>query len=120
MQYVLGTLLGFAVLLGLGIVSACGLLCVRRQRSVPYFSSRFADYNDDDDEESEPRDHKVRLDFVSHGRRFELELERDHTVFGDRLEVVDAEERRLRGGAAADTSHIYHGTVKGRANRGKK
>ena len=32
-------------------------------------------------------DHKVRIQFASHGRDFELELQRDHSVFHNHLVV---------------------------------
>jgi hypothetical protein len=60
--------------------------------------------------------HKVKLDFFSHGRRFQLELSRDHSVFSDRLVVVRGDhtgdrDEVIDGGL--DTSHIYKGNVRG-------
>ena len=60
-------------------------------------------------------EHKVRVDFHSHGRRFQLELERDHSVFHNDLVIKDANENTKH----LDTSHIYHGRVLGKKKRGK-
>ena len=50
-------------------------------------------------------DHKVRIRFTSHGRNFNLELQRDHSVFHD--DLVN------EGGLSekADISHIYEGKL---------
>ena len=54
-------------------------------------------------------DHKVRVGFNSHGRKFDLELKRDHSVFHDKLVIEGS-----RGNVAdLDTSHIYEGSLKG-------
>ena len=43
---------------------------------------------------SAPQDgHAVRLDFVSHGRRFQLELERDRDAFRQDDSIADAPHR---------------------------
>ncbi len=57
-------------------------------------------------------DHRVKVDFFSHGRRFQLELQRDHSVFHDEMVVVrgDGEEDITQ---SVDTSHLYHGKVRG-------
>jgi len=52
-------------------------------------------------------DHKVNIQFESHGRSFDLELKRDHSVFHDGLVL----ERGYQGSQAHDfdVSHIYEG-----------
>lgn len=55
-------------------------------------------------------DHRVRVDFVAHGRRFNMELKRDHSVFHDNLVIKDQDENTLHH---LDTSHIYEGRVLG-------
>lgn len=52
-------------------------------------------------------DHKVNIQFESHGRFFDLELKRDHSVFHNRLVL----ERGYQGAEAHDfdLSHIYEG-----------
>jgi len=54
---------------------------------------------------------EVRLAFRAHGRDFRLSLRRDHSVFGDTLDVVDGDDRRLE--RAHDVSHLYEGVVHG-------
>ena len=73
---------------------------VRHKRSVPRPTV-----------DGEPR-HKVRLDFAAHGRRFQMDLERDHSVFHNDLEILDQDENSLHH--AVDTSHIYEGKLVGR------
>lgn len=52
-------------------------------------------------------DHTVNIQFESHGRSFDLELKRDHSVFHDGLVL----ERGYQGSQAHDydVSHIYEG-----------
>jgi hypothetical protein len=74
---------------------------LRHRRSVP---------SHDPDREEEDEDRRVRIDFVSHGRRFQLELRRDHSVFHNDLAIVGQDDNRLHH---LDTSHIYEGRVLG-------
>ena len=54
--------------------------------------------------------HIVQIGFDSHGRRFDLELKRDHSVFHDNLVIEDS-----RGHITdLDTSHIYEGSLAGK------
>ena len=39
---------------------------------------------------------RVRLDFESHGRKFNLDLQRDLSVFPDSVRIEDREGRRLK------------------------
>ncbi|XP_031334979.1 disintegrin and metalloproteinase domain-containing protein 10 isoform X1 [Photinus pyralis] len=52
-------------------------------------------------------DHEVHMSFYAHGRKFNLRLRRDLSVFHEKLEVHGP-----NGPIAADTSHIYHGHLK--------
>jgi len=52
-------------------------------------------------------DHKVNIQFNSHGRDFELELKRDHSVFHNHLVV----ERGDNIANDVDLSHIYEGQL---------
>ena len=67
-----------------------------------------------------PQDsHKVQMDFFSHGRRFQLDLQRDHKAFGDRLEVIRGDHTERNDESITDkvdTSHMYHGQVRGTFN----
>ena len=61
-------------------------------------------------------DHKVQMDFFSHGRRFQLDLQRDHKAFGDRLEVIRGDHSGRNDESITDkvdASHMYHGKVRG-------
>ena len=64
-----------------------------------------------------PQDgHKVQMDFISHGRRFQLDLTRDFMAFGDRLEVIRGDHTGSNDESITDkvdTSHLYHGKVRG-------
>jgi len=65
---------------------------------------------------SMPQDHhQVLMDFFSHGRRFQLDLKRDFTAFGDRLEVIRGDHTGRNDESITekvDTSQMYHGTVR--------
>ena len=67
---------------------------------------------------SMPQDHhQVFMDFFSHGRRFQLDLKRDFTAFGDRLEVIRGDHTGRNDESITekvDTSQMYHGTVRGK------
>ena len=69
---------------------------------------------------SHPEDgHKVQMDFFSHGRRFQLDLNRDYKAFGDRLEVIRGDHTGTNDELVTDkvdTSHMYHGVVRGKLN----
>jgi len=52
-------------------------------------------------------EHKVRIQFSSHGRDFDLELERDHSVFHNNLVVERGEDIAHD----VDLSHIYEGKL---------
>ncbi len=67
--------------------------------------------NFDDDDVRSSELEPVRLDFFSHGRRFQLELRRDHSVFHNDLNIVDNDDNSLNH---IDTSHIYEGRVLGK------
>ena len=54
---------------------------------------------------------------MAHGKRFQLELQRDHSVFHDKLEIRDGDENVL---GHIDTSHIYQGTIKGESEGKEK
>ncbi|XP_059091577.1 disintegrin and metalloproteinase domain-containing protein 10-like isoform X2 [Tigriopus californicus] len=54
-------------------------------------------------------DHRVRLDFVAHGQRFQMELKRDHSVFHNDLSIHDNDDRPITH--VLDTSHIYEGKL---------
>lgn len=57
-------------------------------------------------------DHRVRLDFVAHGQRFQMELKRDHSVFHNDLSIHDNDDRPITH--ILDTSHIYEGKLLGK------
>ena len=50
----------------------------------------------------------MRIHFHSHGRPFDLELERDHSVFHNKL-IVERNSKAFK----PDLSHIYHGQLIG-------
>eukprot|EP00095_Tigriopus_kingsejongensis_P005881 maker-scaffold38_size502422-snap-gene-4.24 protein:Tk05881 transcript:maker-scaffold38_size502422-snap-gene-4.24-mRNA-1 annotation:"disintegrin and metalloproteinase domain-containing protein 10 isoform x3" len=54
-------------------------------------------------------EHKVRLDFVAHGQRFQMELERDHSVFHDQLAIHDSQDRPITNSVA--TPILYEGRL---------
>lgn len=54
-------------------------------------------------------DHKVRINFASHGRDFDLELKRDHSVFHNDLVIERGDGQPIE----IETSHIYDGGLEG-------
>ncbi len=106
----------------------------RHRRSAPDYEDPDLDLDFDS-----PGSPPVRLDFFSHGRRFQLELVRkrerekqsvfphyifkfmfvsaaqvrDHSVFHNDLSVVGGDDVALSSPSASDTSHIYEGRVLG-------
>ena len=60
------------------------------------------------DPETGEHDHRVRVQFSSHGRYFDLSLQRDHSVFHNNL-VVERGDDVIA--ADVDLSHIYEGEL---------
>lgn len=53
-------------------------------------------------------DHFVQISFKAHGRRFDMRLKRDLSVFSDSMEVHGPQGR-----LDVDTAHIYNGHLLG-------
>ena len=80
---------------------------VHHYEPLSYDSSELHDQHGRHKRSLSEDNHKVRLQFDSHGREFNMELQRDHSVFHNNLVV----ERGDSEANDVDLSHIYEGVL---------